>query len=50
MNKGRKIVVAVLAIYTCICLLHLGLNVGFGKLRGSSAGTSSFRVGFLPVT
>jgi hypothetical protein len=50
MNKGRTIVVEVLAIYACICLLHIGLNVGFGKLLNSDTGTSSFRVGFLPVT
>lgn len=52
MNKGFKIVAAVLAAFMGLTFLHVWLNIGFDKFMPKAAGESegSFRVGFLPVT
>lgn len=51
MSKGFRIVLAVLLAFVTISVLHVGLNIGFDKLRFTSEkAESSFRVGFLPVT
>ena len=51
-SKGLNIVLAVLATFLLISLLHVWLNIGFDKLRwgGDEKAQSSFKVGFLPVT
>jgi hypothetical protein len=52
MSKGLKLVLSVLAVFFCITLLHVWLNIGFKNLGigGSAQNESSMRVGFLPVT
>jgi hypothetical protein len=52
MSKGLRVVLAVLAGFLCISLLHVWLNIGFEKLAivGTKRGSSSLRVGYLPVT
>ena len=51
MSKGLKIVLIVLGACLTIALLHVWLNVGFGKLGLAGASEAeTFRVGFIPVT
>lgn len=51
MSKGLRIVLIILGAYVTIALLHVWLNIGFGKLVPAGANTAeTFRVGFLPVT
>jgi hypothetical protein len=51
MSKGLRIVLVIFGAYALVTLLHVWLNIGFGKLGPARANTAeTFRVGFLPVT
>jgi hypothetical protein len=52
MSKGLKITLGVLVSFVALSFLHLWLNIGFDKLgfTKSEKASSTFRVGFLPVT
>ncbi|HYP26938.1 MAG TPA: hypothetical protein VE262_09485 [Blastocatellia bacterium] len=52
MSKNLKILLAVIAAFSAISILHIWLNIGFDKLGfgGQSNGQAILQVGFLPVT
>jgi hypothetical protein len=52
MSKSWRLVLMVLLMYGAVTVLHLWLNVGFGRLKFLAGGTAhaSYRVGYLPVT
>jgi hypothetical protein len=52
MRAWKKLLAYIIASFAAISLLHVWLNIGFGKLGrdGLSAEGKRIQVGFLPVT